>query len=297
MFLMPMSSWGQFSQDGSDLVSLDEFVVLNKIKDERNKGTKLWAWGCGQLSRDGYGYGGIFASRWSDTILWGNPYVWCIKDGEPAYTSQLTAQIINGWLEGWLIAKMSRDTKTNFTTYGVVDSLIGLQPEYFSFVKKIVRLREILQGNFEIYRASIPTTIEAFEDALTQIIQETGFMPTIQAEYSQEAGVQKLIQCLSGKQAATKSDQDFVEFKTNTKGEIFYRIKNSSIIYEQKRLQYIYFTSFIPHTHYPWDSWTKLHASAVFSCSPELLTGLMNAVLSQEASLNTPQITQTGVPQ
>ncbi len=250
------SSWAE-----GDSPSPEGTIAAKSMEEERKRGTRLWSIPCLRLSRYGYGYGGVFLSRWGTAISWHNPVVTCIRSGEPAFTSKMTSDVLNGWMEGWLMSQMQRNTGNNFTLYGTVGGgLFRFQPEYYSFSKKLVVLRKLIRKKFELYRASIPTTISKFEEALDHITQEIKFEIPIDRD--------RTIECLTrihGSKISFSDDRNF------------YRIQDESVLFDNQASMYN-----VPRTHKPSDTWTPIRASTGLSCTPKLIDEIFKKLKTGE---------------
>lgn len=250
----------EVSTEGPEEISLEGKAYGDKLLADRKRGTRLWSIPCLGLSRHGYGYGGVFLSRWGTAISWHNPYVACIQSGEPAFTSGMTGKVLNGWMEGWLMAKMERETGTNFTLYGVVGGgLLGFEPQYYSFAKKLVVLRNLIHKKFELYRASIPTTIAKFEEALVDIAREA------QVPLPSKARAAECLKRLHGPAIKFTPDNNF------------YRIQNESVLFIDSHSLFN-----VARTHKPWDTWTPVHESSGLSCKPAAIGEIFKKLKSHD---------------
>lgn len=233
----------------------------------RKKGGTTWYYLCQQLSRTGREHGDIFLNRFSIEQNLFSLTRYCIVNGEPEYIPQLTAEVLNAHLADWNIAKTNKRLPKGrkFTFYSAKSRVLGLQPGYWRLSKKLIKLRRMLNENWELHRASIPTTISRFEQALDEIARSAG------VEFSPVTDYQS---CFEKRQKrADERDSERKVFISEDK--LNYRIDNQSVI-DQKKL---------PRTHrivY----WTPIQESTALACLPkkksdEFLETLENSINSK----------------
>ena len=260
---------GVGSESSTDNVSSNTTQAqLQNLTNARAKGGTRWYYLCQQLSREGREHGDIFLSRYSIKQNRFSLTRYCIVNGEPDYIPQLTAEVLNAWLGDWTIARMNKERENchkkktsslcavdfvqgrDFTFYSADSRALDLQPGYWRLAKKLLILRQMLDKNWELYRASIPTTISRFEQALDEIATQAGVFSSIPTMNPSD-----LQTCLTTRETRTvDSSTPSVNIQNG-----LYLINNSTIL-DPTRL---------PRTHNPSLFWTPLSQSSALSCMPK----------------------------